>query len=141
MLQDSSIANEKTDIWSFGVVMYEISVACHLVPFFEVAKNIDVRFQVMSGLQLKLPSQIPMNLQSLAQACWSYTNQLRPTFSVVHEQLIEIERSMKEEAPPLPPHLGNKIDEAQSEEITRGDVDYGAIYSFGTRGSPLCVYE
>jgi len=91
LLVNSRIATEKSDVWAFGVVMYEICVACHFLPYAQLKTNTEVREFVLSGNQLSFPRGLPVQCEALFKACLSYTGALRPEFGVIHQQLYSFE--------------------------------------------------
>jgi hypothetical protein len=57
----------KVDVYSFGMVCYEILTGC--VPFFDF-KLMDLRKRIKDGLRPDMPEQCPKRLSTLVQACY-----------------------------------------------------------------------
>jgi len=57
----------KVDVYSFGMVCYEILTGC--VPFFDF-KLMDLRKRIKDGLRPDMPEQCPKQLSTLVQACY-----------------------------------------------------------------------
>eukprot|EP01137_Pigoraptor_chileana_P023450 Opistho-2@89733 len=70
---------EKSDVWSFGVVVFEI-YSFGEVPFAHIA-NKDVFAYVTAGNRLDRPAACPDPMYSLMMTCWLSNSEARPTFS------------------------------------------------------------
>lgn len=73
--------NEKVDIWSFGVVLWELLTG--EVPY----KNVDSS-QIMYGvgnnsLYLPIPASCPEGFKLLIKQCWSPKPRNRPSFKII----------------------------------------------------------
>lgn len=73
--------NEKVDIWSYGVVLWEL-LTCE-VPY----KNVDSS-QIIFGvgnnsLYLPIPSSCPEGFKLLIKQCWSPKPRNRPSFKII----------------------------------------------------------
>lgn len=89
-----NVFSKKTDVWSFGVTMWE--VMARSLPF----NNLDIYTAadqiVNAGLRCPLSPQWPPRWQALLTACWNASPDLRPGFVEVSGMLDEIEREMVE---------------------------------------------
>eukprot|EP01099_Mayorella_cantabrigiensis_P000303 TRINITY_DN1142_c0_g1_i1.p1 TRINITY_DN1142_c0_g1~~TRINITY_DN1142_c0_g1_i1.p1 ORF type:complete len:531 (-),score=145.55 TRINITY_DN1142_c0_g1_i1:442-1884(-) len=74
------------DIWSFGVVLYEISVSGFIVPF-QGLNNNQVREVVVSGGHVEVKATCPVIFKFLMASCFASVCSLRPNFSMVFETL------------------------------------------------------
>ncbi|CAF1298452.1 unnamed protein product, partial [Didymodactylos carnosus] len=73
--------SEKVDIWSFGVVLWEI-LTCQ-IPYHNIDPS-SVMFGVGKGsLTLPIPSSAPEGLKLLMTMCWNQTPRNRPSFQQV----------------------------------------------------------
>eukprot|EP01119_Soliformovum_irregulare_P016450 TRINITY_DN4756_c0_g2_i2.p1 TRINITY_DN4756_c0_g2~~TRINITY_DN4756_c0_g2_i2.p1 ORF type:complete len:162 (-),score=36.88 TRINITY_DN4756_c0_g2_i2:129-614(-) len=78
--------SKASDVWSFGVVMWEICQAS--VPYFELKSNKQVMEYVVSGGRLDRPRKInvPDEYWSIIQKCWA-PPQDRPSFETLAQTL------------------------------------------------------
>jgi len=74
-----------SDIWSYGVLMYEI-ITFGSFPFQGLSNN-QVLENVKSGATLTIPMGIKVQLGSLLKSCWSRTATKRPTAAEIVELL------------------------------------------------------
>jgi len=82
----------KTDVWSFGVLCWEILARSEPFPDLE---PLEVAFQVArDGLRLEIPAHCPPNLRSIILACWYDDPHHRPDFSLLVPQLNEVYDSL-----------------------------------------------
>ncbi|OWA55029.1 Macrophage colony-stimulating factor 1 receptor 2 [Hypsibius exemplaris] len=85
--------SEKSDVWSFGVVLWEM-FSLGLVPFDspDVAKFSAVAFAewLLEGNQLFRPAHAPNDMVNLMQSCWSLKPESRSTFTEIWKSLDEM---------------------------------------------------
>jgi hypothetical protein len=77
----------KVDIYSFGMVCYEILTGC--VPFFNI-RLMGLRERIKDGLRPDIPEQCPRPLASLIQACYHPNPTIRPSFRNICVELRHI---------------------------------------------------
>eukprot|EP00049_Salpingoeca_infusionum_P011291 m.195127 g.195127 ORF g.195127 m.195127 type:complete len:1047 (+) comp14889_c0_seq41:296-3436(+) len=81
----TKVFNELSDVWSFGVTMWEIFSDAQL-PYSQV-EECDVLIEVLSGLRLSQPENCPTILYLLMQRCWETR---RPSFHKIEEFLLRV---------------------------------------------------
>jgi len=76
-----------SDVWSFGVVLFELMTGCLEIPF-DSLTNSQVQSFVLSGGHLEPPvtdgSQL---LKAMMLSCFNQIPSFRPTFRAIHEEL------------------------------------------------------
>jgi len=77
----------KVDVYSFGMVCYEILTGC--VPFFNI-KLTDLRKRIKDGLRPDMPEQCPEQLSTLVQFCYHLDPKARPSFPDICVELRHI---------------------------------------------------
>jgi serine/threonine protein kinase len=99
----------KTDVWSFGVAMWEIFTFGTTRPY----RKIDVKdliYELRSGKRLHAPRGCPSEMATLMSKCWDKDARLRPDFTslriTLHQWLL---REMSRGASPR--ELGQTLDE------------------------------
>lgn len=70
--------SEKVDVWSFGVVMWEL-LTCE-IPYRDVESSALIWGVGNNSLQLPIPSSCPDGFKLLLQQCWSAKPRNRPSF-------------------------------------------------------------
>lgn len=73
---------EPSDVWSFGVVLWEIVTYCTLPPYGGMPTN-RVMKHLMSGARIVQPDECPDELYALMQRCWHAQPEQRPTFATL----------------------------------------------------------
>lgn len=77
--------SEKVDVWSFGIVLWELLT--REPPFRDLEQN-SIIFLVGSGkLRPKIPSTCPEGFKLIMQMCWKYTPKERPSFKLICNHL------------------------------------------------------
>mmetsp|Transcript_12068 Transcript_12068/g.27886 ORF Transcript_12068/g.27886 Transcript_12068/m.27886 type:complete len:461 (-) Transcript_12068:171-1553(-) len=71
--------SEKSDVWAFGVTMWEIWTYGE-VPYGAIASDEDVGRKVVDGERLPSPPQCPPGIYSIMKKCWSRDKTQRPSF-------------------------------------------------------------
>ncbi|CAB3987724.1 fibroblast growth factor receptor homolog 1 [Paramuricea clavata] len=80
--------NEKTDVWSFGVLVWEIFThGCH--PYYDIIDDQKVALYILSGKKLKRPQDCPKFLYNIMLKCWSTKSFNRPKFWELYNNLNE----------------------------------------------------
>jgi serine/threonine protein kinase len=75
------IYSKKSDLWMFGVLVYEIVAQCE--PHVAIDPN-EVAIQIRdNGLTPKIPNNCPQKLRQLMEMCWNKQPQQRPTFETI----------------------------------------------------------
>ncbi|KAF3550408.1 hypothetical protein DY000_02003733 [Brassica cretica] len=83
-------ADEKSDIYSFGVVLWEL--ATEMIPW-ETLNSMQVIVAVgFMNQRLEIPKDIDPLWVSLMESCWHSDAKLRPTFQELTERLRDLQR-------------------------------------------------
>ncbi|XP_069970757.1 mitogen-activated protein kinase kinase kinase 12 isoform X4 [Penaeus vannamei] len=73
--------NEKVDIWSFGVVLWEL-LTCE-IPYRDVDNSAIIYGVGSSSLHLPIPSTCPDGFRLIVQMCWNTKPRNRPSFKYI----------------------------------------------------------
>ena len=91
MLQTGVAIKEKSDVWSFGILMWEIFYIGSHLPYADKKADELGRTSLLNSLKvgkrLEKPPLCPKYLYNLMLRCWELNPQVRPTFSMVKEKL------------------------------------------------------
>ncbi|XP_074773066.1 tyrosine-protein kinase Fes/Fps isoform X2 [Athene noctua] len=82
--------SSESDVWSFGILLWE-AFSLGAVPYANL-NNQQTREAVEQGVRLDPPEQCPEEVYRLMRRCWEYDPRKRPSFSVVHQDLIGIRK-------------------------------------------------
>ncbi|XP_065842886.1 tyrosine-protein kinase receptor torso-like isoform X2 [Oscarella lobularis] len=86
--------SEKSDVWSYGVVLWEIvTLGCFPYPFLA---SKDLLFHLRSGNRLECPENCSRELYEIMFECWRSEPEMRPTFEKLSTQLGKM---LEEETP------------------------------------------
>ncbi|XP_067649272.1 uncharacterized protein [Haliotis asinina] len=80
-LQSLKEANEKSDIWSFGVTMWEI-FSMGKTPY-DAVRSRDIPTKIQNGYRLQKPEFAEDVHYELMGSCWNRSPDMRPTFAEV----------------------------------------------------------
>ncbi|XP_073463540.1 protein-tyrosine kinase 6-like isoform X2 [Aquarana catesbeiana] len=79
--------SDKTDVWSFGIVLYEIFTLGQ-TPYTTLKGLEEVRRKVTSGYRLPQPPLCSGDIYSLMLRCWHQARKSRPSFQEIVESKI-----------------------------------------------------
>ncbi|XP_067103482.1 tyrosine-protein kinase ITK/TSK isoform X1 [Osmerus mordax] len=80
--------SSKSDVWSFGVLMWEVYSEGRL-PY-ESRSNAEVVESLNAGLRLLKPRQTPSAVHQLMEWCWKEKPEDRPSFAVLLHELASL---------------------------------------------------
>ncbi|XP_017767959.1 PREDICTED: mitogen-activated protein kinase kinase kinase 12 isoform X3 [Nicrophorus vespilloides] len=107
-----STCSEKVDIWSFGVVLWEL-LTCE-IPYKDMEQNAIIFMVGCGKLRPPIPSSCPAGYKLIMEMCWKLNPKQRPSFKLICNHLeiasVEILSVYKEE-------LFFKTQETWKEEI------------------------
>ncbi|KAI5937477.1 mitogen-activated protein kinase kinase kinase 21 isoform X2 [Manis javanica] len=93
----SSLFSKGSDIWSYGVLLWELLTG--EVPYRGI-DGLAVAYGVaVNKLTLPIPSTCPEPFAKLMKECWQQDPHIRPSFSLILEQLTAIEGAVMTEMP------------------------------------------
>jgi serine/threonine protein kinase len=86
---DNNRPDEKSDIFSMGVLMWE-AYEKGRIPWSQIHDDNEVRRLVIGGARLMQPSTCASDMWCLIEECWMIEKQNRPTFKDLQEKLQSI---------------------------------------------------
>eukprot|EP00053_Salpingoeca_punica_P014733 m.134071 g.134071 ORF g.134071 m.134071 type:complete len:756 (+) comp16527_c0_seq2:243-2510(+) len=96
---DEKIFSQASDVWSYGVLLWEI-MAYGMMPFQEI-RNQEIQRRVREGLRLTKPDHADLDFFRIAESCWDRSRKSRPTFVELQRELKDLEDSAKTTCPPV----------------------------------------
>ena len=88
---ESFVFTRHSDVWSFGVVCWEILTRAKTVPYSQIQRINTVMVKVCGGaLKLTLPPWTPPSLAALIHRCWELEPTDRPSMAEVITQLTTV---------------------------------------------------
>jgi len=87
------IFSQKTDVWSFGILIWEI-FSFGQQPYSGLS-NQDMEKYLTKGYRLKRPPNCADALFELMSGCWQANSFDRPTFSTLHQQLLDYDSTFQ----------------------------------------------
>ena len=84
--------SEKTDVWSFGVTMWELFTLADQQPYSEMTDRELIRDAIKGYTRqiLSKPNECPESVFQVMMQCWSAQPEQRPVFAELHDQLLSI---------------------------------------------------
>lgn len=80
---DERVFSEFSDVWAFGVTLWELASYGEL-PYGSI-KNADIQVKVRSGVRLERPANCSESFFNVVASCWAVKPQDRPRFKALQE--------------------------------------------------------
>lgn len=90
-LLNDSLLSKATDVYSFGVILWELY--CGHRPYAGMSHG-QIIHQITSGKALELPNKSPPGLKELVAQCMASDHQQRPTFADILKKLAALEKQL-----------------------------------------------
>ncbi|ESO08582.1 hypothetical protein HELRODRAFT_110137 [Helobdella robusta] len=95
---ESFVFTLKSDVWSFGVLMWEVMTR-GVTPYPDV-EVFEIRDYLASGRRLRRPKFCPENVYNIMLACWNESAVQRPSFvDLVHDIEVTLNPPRKSDSP------------------------------------------
>lgn len=122
------IFTSKTDVWSFGVLLWEI-FSMGLMPYTGLP-NRDVMHLVTNGGRLEVPTDCPTLVYALMASCWHPNPEGRPGFQFLLDKLTDFSVDSKLMNLPIPAFFCRSSGDFDHGRISFSFFDF--VYSYGT---------
>ena len=90
ILENGVAIKEKSDVWSFGILMWEIFYLGAALPYADLAGYIELKAFLQANKRLDRPPLCPQDIYGLMLWCWNQPYQFRPTFAELKQELENI---------------------------------------------------
>lgn len=95
VLRNYQTSIKASDVWSFGVVLFEIFSKCQILPYQSLTNKQVVELALNSNEMFNNIGVIHPKFSSLISICLLQDSNLRPTFSKIFEVLNSMEQELK----------------------------------------------
>ena len=96
----ASTLHINSDVWSFGIFLYEIVTACE--PPYPGMTDVEVVDMIKTGDRMRCPPKCHHQLYTLMQECWNENPVERPSFESLVERMKRLAATMTVDGRPVP---------------------------------------
>jgi len=82
------IYSKKTDVWAFGVFLYEVWTLA-MIPYYLISDDREVARMLVDGERLQQPDSCPDHVYIIMQECWRAIQRDRPSVPEIQTKLQE----------------------------------------------------
>eukprot|EP00042_Codosiga_hollandica_P031668 m.194281 g.194281 ORF g.194281 m.194281 type:complete len:750 (-) comp53701_c0_seq1:192-2441(-) len=75
--------SERSDVWSFGVLLWELLTCCRVFPYEAFYDELELVTSIEAGLRLERPSRATDSIYDLLLRCWQLEPENRPRFETI----------------------------------------------------------
>ena len=100
--------DEKTDVWGFGVLLWELYALGEL-PYREMKCQAEVERFLLRGQRLQKQALCPPEIFKIMQKCWSDRPRDRPGLKEVRNELRDALLALREQCEGPDPRMSNKF--------------------------------
>jgi len=93
VLRNPKMRNPEADVWSFGVVMYEVFTRCQEIPYLG-KKNQEVVSFVLGGGKLDPGVHVDSTIAEIMMDCFKMRQEWRPNFKLLSVRLTDVLKDM-----------------------------------------------
>ena len=125
MLRTGVAILEKSDVWSFGIFMWEIFYLGTAMPYAGISALPELVTFLETSQRLDKPPLCPQNLYDLMVWCWRQSYHFRPTFSEIQQELTDFQTSHQQSMPQISSQQDslNQRDVGQEISFDQGFLD------------------
>jgi serine/threonine protein kinase len=124
MLRTGVAILEKSDVWSFGIFMWEIFYLGAAMPYAGISALPELLTFLETSQRLDKPPLCPQSLYNLILSCWDQLYHFRPTFSEIQQELTDFQTSHQQSMPQISSQQLNQRDVGQEISFDQGYLDY-----------------
>ena len=126
MLRTGVAILEKSDVWSFGIFMWEIFYLGAAMPYAGISALPELVTYLETSQRLDKPPLCPQSLYDLMLSCWGQFYHFRPTFSEIQQELTDFQTSHQQSMPQIRSQQDflNQRDVGQEISFDQGYLDY-----------------
>ncbi|XLR33043.1 hypothetical protein S83_060943 [Arachis hypogaea] len=99
----NELANEKCDIYSFGVILWELATT--MIPWQGLNQMQVVGAVGFQNRRLEIPDDVDPEVEQIIRDCWQMDPQLRPSFSELLSRLCQLQHLVVVKGVKRAPHI------------------------------------
>ena len=116
ILKTGIAIKEKSDVWSFGILMWEIFFLAEALPYANITGLPELVNYLETGQRLEKPPLCPQSLYDLMLRCWEELYQFRPTFSEIKKDLTKFQSNQKKQSKGEAPEKSSQDPKSTNQE-------------------------
>ncbi|CAB3987723.1 Fibroblast growth factor receptor 1 [Paramuricea clavata] len=119
---ESFIYNTQSDIWSFGILLWEI-MSDGRVPYNNILDHTQLLNYIKSGRIMKRPKNCPKDLYHIMEKCWAKNPPDRPAFESLKDALEVLYENEVHKEDALPQRILRKFSSRRKKRRNEEDIE------------------